>query len=332
VLIFNVAVDLAIGTPDLDPPKFLKDALINAVETGPHQYHHPRGHPPLREALAKHYSPYYENLGRDLNSDTEVLATAGGVAGLYWACMALICEGDEIVTFEPFWPGFINIAKAAGGILKGVPLKLIKNTEKQTISWDYDWDLLEETLHENTKMLMLINPQSPGGRVFTIEEIAKITEIIDRKSPNWFVLSDDVYDFCKFEPEKEFISFANYKNNHQRTISCFNGGKRFSCTGWKIGWIIAPQDILDKIALIHETTVWNFNILTQIAMSKCISGEADQEYEGFENYYEFLRHTYSTVNKKLVEVFQNSKLPVYPSIVEGGFSMTLGNLKQEFNI
>ena len=98
--------------------------------------------------------------------------------------MALICEGDEIVTFEPFWPGFINIAKAAGGILKGVPLKLIKNTEKQTISWDYDWDLLEETLHENTKMLMLINPQSPGGRVFTIEEIAKITEIIDRKSPN----------------------------------------------------------------------------------------------------------------------------------------------------
>jgi len=77
------AVDLAIGTPEQDPPQFLKDQLIEAVHTGPHQYHHPRGYPPLRESLAKHYSEYYKVLERDLDPKTEILATAGGVAGLY---------------------------------------------------------------------------------------------------------------------------------------------------------------------------------------------------------------------------------------------------------
>eukprot|EP00344_Euplotes_crassus_P008875 CAMPEP_0196997436 /NCGR_PEP_ID=MMETSP1380-20130617/3048_1 /TAXON_ID=5936 /ORGANISM="Euplotes crassus, Strain CT5" /LENGTH=105 /DNA_ID=CAMNT_0042413669 /DNA_START=447 /DNA_END=764 /DNA_ORIENTATION=+ len=105
---------------------------------------------------------------------------------------------------------------------------MVKDTESKTISWEYDWDLLEETLSESTKMLMLINPQSPGGRVFTEEEIAKISEIIDRKCPNCYVLCDDVYDFCKFEPEKEYVHFANYGNNFERTITAHNAGKRFA--------------------------------------------------------------------------------------------------------
>mmetsp|Transcript_30702 Transcript_30702/g.30219 ORF Transcript_30702/g.30219 Transcript_30702/m.30219 type:complete len:146 (+) Transcript_30702:361-798(+) len=145
---------------------------------------------------------------------------------------------------------------------------MVKDTESKTISWEYDWDLLEETLSESTKMLMLINPQSPGGRVFTEEEIAKISEIIDRKCPNCYVLCDDVYDFCKFEPEKEYVHFANYGNNFERTITAHNAGKRFACTGWKVGWVIAPKDIMDRIALYHESAIWNFNILAQIAMSK----------------------------------------------------------------
>ena len=316
-------MDLAIGVPELDPPKFLKDALIEAVETGPHQYHPYNGHPPLREALAKHYAPYYSALGRDLDPDTEILPWAGGVAGLYCALMSLILEGDEIVTFEPFWSGFINIANAAGAVLKGVPMHLVKDKNSKTITWEYDWELLEEAITENTKMLLLINPQSPSGKVFNEEEIAKITEIIERKNPNCFVLSDDVYDFWKFDPEKEYLSFANYKDNFERTITVNNAGKRFWCTGWKVGWVVAPKDIMARIVHYHESAIWNFNILAQIAMSKCIAGEADKEYEGYSSYYEYVRHTFSTVNKSLTEVFQLSKLPVYPCIAEGGFSMTL---------
>lgn len=132
-----------------------------------------------------------------------------------------------------------------------------------------------------------------------------------------------MYDFCKFEEDKEYLSFANYKNNFDRTITCFNGGKRFACTGWKVGWVIGPKHLLDHIALMHESVIWNFNSLGQYAMSKCIGGFADEHYEGFESYYKYIRSTYQGVNEDLAKLFQKCKIPLYPALVEGGFSMTL---------
>lgn len=107
---------------------------------------------------------------------------------MHCICESLLNPGDEVVTFEPFWPGFVNICKAAGGILKGVPLKANINRDKQTLEWEYDWDLLEETVSERTKMLLLINPQSPSGRVFSEEELEIIKNILDKKAPNALIL------------------------------------------------------------------------------------------------------------------------------------------------
>ena len=97
--------------------------------------------------------------------------------------MSIVSEGDEVVTFEPFWPGCVNIIHSAGGKLIGVPMSMTKNSEQKTISWDYDWEAFEEAMNDNTKLLMLINPHSPSGRVFTQEDIEKITEILDKKAP-----------------------------------------------------------------------------------------------------------------------------------------------------
>ena len=108
-----------------------------------------------------------------------------------------------------------------------------------------------------------------------------------------------------------------------RTITCYNGGKRFAWTGWKVGWVIGPSELIKSIALMHETVVWNFNTLGQYAFSKCIAGEADKSYEGFDTYLQYIRHTYQQVNKTVSEAFIQSGLPVYPCLVEGGFSMTL---------
>lgn len=138
---------------------------------------------------------------------------------MYCALMALVCEGDELVSFDPCWPGIINIVKACGGILKSSPLKMTKNKDTKTIDWEYDWEAFENTLSEKTKVVLLINPQSPTGRVFSESELEKLTDIIDSKAPNCYVLSDDVYDFLKFEDDKEYLHFANYKNNFDRTIT-----------------------------------------------------------------------------------------------------------------
>ena len=112
-------------------------------------------------------------------------------------------------------------------------------------------------------------------------------------------------------------------HNFNRSITWFNGGKRFSWTGWKVGWVIGPSEIIKRIALMHETVVWNFNTLGQYAFSKCICGEADKSYEGFDTYLHFIRHTYQQVNKSITDVFIQSGLPLYPALVEGGFSMTI---------
>lgn len=220
------AVDLGLGTPELDPPKFLKDRLIEAVDLAPQQYIDPRGYAPLREAIAKHYSPLYSNLDRDLNPDTEVIATAGAVAGLNCILMSIVSEGDEIVTFEPCWTGILNMIKLTGGVLKTVPMVMNKCTESKTISWDYDWEKFEEALSDRTKAIMLINPHSPTGRVFTNKDLETLTQILDSKAPNAYVISDDVYDFCKFQNEESL--FAGYKHNFNRSVTCFNGGKRFA--------------------------------------------------------------------------------------------------------
>jgi aspartate/methionine/tyrosine aminotransferase len=267
--------------------------------------------------LAKHYSPYYSVLGRDLDPNTEVLATAGAVAGLNCAMMSLVSEGDEVVSFEPCWPGIINIVNLVGGNLKSVPMKLVKNQEEKSISWEYDWNALEEALNEKTKVLILINPQSPTGKTFSQSEIERLTEILEIKAPQCYVVSDDVYDFCKYEEDKEYVSFANFKNNFEKTITCFNGGKRFSCTGWKVAWAIGPENILRRVAMTHETTVWNFNTLGQYAISKCFETEDAKEYQIY------IKKTYQSVNYALAKLFQESNLPLYPALVEGGFSMTV---------
>ena len=207
---FN-AVDLALGTPELDPPQFLKDALVEAIEMAPHQYIDPRGYGPLREKIAKEYSLIYSNLGRDLNPETEIITTAGAVAGLYCTLMSIISKGDEIVTFEPFWTGVLNMIKLSEGVLKTVPMKMINSIETQTITWEYDWERFEDALSDKTKAIMLINPHSPTGRVFSNEDLENLTHILDTKAPNAYVISDDVYDFWKFQNEESH--FAGYMHN-----------------------------------------------------------------------------------------------------------------------
>lgn len=315
------AVNLALGTPELDPPQFLKDKIVEALDKGPHQYVDPRGYAPLREAVSKHYSKYFTCLQRDLEPDTEIVSTAGGVAGIYCTIMSIIQNGDEVVTFEPFWPGILNMIKLAGGVLKTVPMNLVKDTENKTISWTYDWSAFAEAVGPKTKAIMLINPHSPTGKVFTKLEYEELELILKDKAPNAYIINDDVYDFCKFVEEDSF--FANYSDYFNRSVTCFNGGKMFSCTGWKVGWVIGPKHLIKRIALMHETVVWNYNTLGQYAFSQCLAGEADKEYEGFETYHDYLRNTYQTVNKGIAELFIQSELPVYPALVDGGFSMTI---------
>lgn len=141
-----------------------------------------------------------------------------------------------MILIEPFFAQYLSHIQLGGAKIVTVPLELKDGR------FHLNMDVLRSVLNEKSRMIILNTPHNPTGKVFTREELEEITEILD-PYPNCYVLSDEVYDFLTFEG-REHVMFANLKNNWEKTITVFSGGKMFACTGWKIGWSIAPADII----------------------------------------------------------------------------------------
>ena len=139
----------------------------------------------------------------------------------------------------------------ANAIYRPVPLEL-----KDGI-WELDPAKLRSALNAKTKMLILNNAHNPTGKLFTLEELNEITQILN-EFPNVIVLSDDVYEYLTYD-EKQSTLFASIGNNFDKTVSVFSGGKLFSATGWKVGWAIGPDDIINAAAVVSTTTIYCVN-------------------------------------------------------------------------
>lgn len=113
--------------------------------------------------------------------------------------------------------------------------------------------------------MLITNPHNPTGKCLTQSDIEKISEILDRKAPHAWVISDDVYDFLTFDG-RSHIPFASYGNNWERTVTLYSAGKLMNCTGWKIGWVVGPPAPVKQAALIHEAAVFNLNVPGQVAV------------------------------------------------------------------
>jgi aspartate/methionine/tyrosine aminotransferase len=118
-----------------------------------------------------------------------------------------------------------------------------------TNKWEYDFETFESLITERTKAMFLINPHNPTGKMLTMSEIERLTEILD-KYPDIIVFSDDVYFHLPLSKDQglDYNIFAAYKNNWQRTLTFYSVGKLFSCTGWKVGWVFGPDDLIEHIA------------------------------------------------------------------------------------
>mmetsp|Transcript_21536 Transcript_21536/g.21189 ORF Transcript_21536/g.21189 Transcript_21536/m.21189 type:complete len:170 (-) Transcript_21536:213-722(-) len=158
-------------------------------------------------------------------------------------------KSDEIILIEPFFPQYFSQSQFAGATIKTVPL--IPSDDNQ---WHLDLDALKETLNENTKCIIMNTPHNPTGKVFTKEELQEISDILE-EYPHVYVINDDVYYFLTFEGHEHHI-FATLGDNWKKTITIFSGGKILCCTGWKVGWAIAPADILRQAVVFNDCTVY----------------------------------------------------------------------------
>ena len=225
------AINLSQGFPDFDPPKPLMDALARVAYEGPHQYPVTFGAPNLRKALAEKFT---RQTGLPVNYEKQVLVTCGGTEAMMCAMMAICNPGDKVLVFSPFYENY-----GADAILSGAEPIYIPLVPPE---YHFDLSLIEEGFRAGAKCIVICNPSNPCGKVFTREELTQIGELAIRYDA--YVVTDEVYEYMVYKPHVHTV-MASLPGMAERTVTCNSLSKTFSITGWRLGYMIGPETVLE---------------------------------------------------------------------------------------
>ena len=232
------AINLSQGFPDFDPPKFLMDRLAEVAYQGPHQYPITWGAPNFREAVARKQGHF---MGRSLDPNENILITIGSTEAMIDSLIALCDPGDKIGVFSPYFENYIAEIIMAQAEPVYIPLK--------PPAFDFDPEELEDAFRQGIKGLILCNPSNPSGKVFTWDELKIIADLAIKYDA--YVITDEVYEHIIYAPNKH-VYMNSLPGMWERTISCSSLSKTYHITGWRLGYVIAPKEILDKIKQVHD--------------------------------------------------------------------------------
>jgi len=232
------AINLSQGFPDFDPPKEILDALETAAHKGPHQYAVTFGARNFREALAKKVR---KSMGREIDPDTEIVVTCGSTEAMMCAMMTIVNPGDKVMVFSPFYENY-----GADAILSGAEPIYIPLVPPE---YDFDIKLIEKGFEEGAKALILCNPSNPTGKVFTQEELTAIGDLAIKYDA--FVVTDEVYEHIVYKPY-EHICMASLPGMFEHTITCNSLSKTYSITGWRLGYVIGPEKVIEGARKVHD--------------------------------------------------------------------------------
>jgi aminotransferase len=274
------AVNLSQGFPDFEPPREITDRLAEVAKTGPHQYALTWGAQNFRESLArkqKHFS------GMDVDPESEIVVTCGSTEAMMAAMMSVCNPGDKVVIFSPFYENYGADAILSGAEPIYVPLR--------PPVFDFDADELEAAIkQEGVKALILCNPSNPCGKVFTKEELLVIADLA--KKYDIYVITDEVYEHIIYEPNKH-VYMATLPGMRERTIICNSLSKTYSITGWRLGYVIAPPEITDRVKKVHDfLTVGAAAPLMEAAVTGLEFG--DEYYKELQNHYTHMKDVFTT--------------------------------------
>jgi len=232
------AVNLSQGFPDFEPPKEILDRLAQVAHEDFHQYSVTWGAQNFREALAEKQSRY---MGRGIEPNTEIVTTCGSTEAMMAAMMTVTDPGDKVVIFSPFYENYSADTILCGAEPIYVPLV--------PPDFRFDPDVLEAAFRLRPKALVLCNPSNPCGKVFTREELLTIASLAEKYDV--YVITDEVYEHIVYAPHRHTY-FASLPGMWERTISCSSLSKTYSVTGWRLGYIIAPPEIIDRAKKVHD--------------------------------------------------------------------------------
>ena len=246
------AINLSQGFPNFPVDSKLTDIVKEIAGDSVHQYLPMAGYPPLLEKIGRTIEKSY---ARSLDPQTEILVTAGATQGIYTTIQAFVNPGQEVIILDPSYDCYEPAVILAGGKPIRIPLKK---------DFSPNWDLIEDSFSDKTAMIIVNNPHNPSGRILNASDLDQLETILD-KFPKALLLSDEVYEYITFE--EKHISANSRKKLYDKTIIISSFGKTFHITGWKIGYLVAPENFMIEIKKVHQFLVFSVNSIAQVALS-----------------------------------------------------------------
>jgi len=253
------AVNLGQGFPDYPMSEELIALVSEAMKNNYNQYPPMPGWMPLRESIAEKAAFLYES---NINPDTDITITPGGTYAIYSALTTILQPGDEVIVFEPGYDSYIPNIEINGATAVTVSL----------IYPDYhiDWIAVKNAITPKTKAIIINSPHNPTGSVISENDINELRKIVD--GTNIFIISDEVYEHLIFDniPHQ---SLLRYPDLMERSFVCFSFGKTYNCTGWKMGYCIAPPELTKEFRKVHQFNAFTCHTPTQVALAKFLKNK-----------------------------------------------------------
>lgn len=260
------AINLGQGFPDTDGPQEMLDAAKAAIDAGCNQYPPGPGVPQLLEAVARHQARFY---GIPVDPAREVLVTAGATEAIAATVLAFCEPGDEVVTFEPYYDSYAATIALAGATRRTSVLRFP--------DFAVDEASLRAAFSERTRLVLLNSPHNPTGKVFTRTELELVCALA-RQHDAW-VVTDEVYEHLVYDGTAH-IPVATLPGMAERTLTISSGGKTFSATGWKVGWVCGPAEAVTAVRTVKQFLTYVASGPFQPAIATAL-GLGDEVYAAF---------------------------------------------------
>ncbi|MCK6373513.1 MAG: pyridoxal phosphate-dependent aminotransferase [Zoogloea sp.] len=247
------AINLSQGFPDFSAEDVLFERVAHWMRAGHNQYAPMAGVPALREAIAAKVAALY---GASYDPETEITVTAGATQALFTAVAALVHPGDEVIVFEPVYDSYVPSIELAGGVVKRARLS----------APDYrpDWAAVRALVSPKTRMIMINTPHNPSGTVWSADDMRALCDLV--RGTGIIVVADEVYEHIVFDGRRH-ESAALYPDLAERSVIVSSFGKTYHVTGWKVGYVLAPRELMAEFRKVHQFNVFTVNTPVQLALA-----------------------------------------------------------------
>lgn len=284
------AINLSQGFPDFSVPERLRELLAEAVAAGHNQYAPLMGERLLREAIAAKVHALYRC---GVEADTQVTVTSGATEALFAAVSAVVHPGDEVIVFDPAYDAYEPAVTLAGGHVLHLPLR--------PPDFAVDWDRVRDTITSRTRLIILNSPHNPTGAVLAptdLEALAQLTQ-----DTGVMLLADEVYEHIVFDRPHQ--SLLRYPEPAARAFVVSSFGKAYHCTGWKVGYCIAPPALTTELRKVHQYLTFSTMTAAQIALARFMTEEPE--------HYQQLPAFYQAKRDRFCELLQRSRFRFHPT-------------------